>query len=315
QANAAVLVRYGDTVVLVTATMQDPREGIDFFPLLVDYEERMYAVGKIPGSWFRREGRPAESAILAARMVDRTLRPLFPEGFRNDVQVVATVMSVDQDNPPDIAAMIGASAALVISDIPFNGPVGGVRIGRVDGQFVINPTREQDEKSDLDLVVGGTKDAVIMVEAGAKEVPEEVILEAILFAHEEIKRLVELQERMREAVGKEKVEVQLYEVDPEVDAWVREWVTEPLIEAVTSPLKQEREAQLDALRQRLHEAYQEAFGAEVHEERAKDIDNVFDRVLKEEVRRMITEKGQRPDGRRLDEIRPIWCEVGFLPRV
>ncbi len=211
--------------------------------------------------------------------------------------------------------MIGASAALVISDIPFNGPVGGVRIGRVDGQFVINPTREQDEKSDLDLVVGGTKDAVIMVEAGAKEVPEEVILEAILFAHEEIKRLVELQERMREAVGKEKVEVQLYEVDPEVDAWVREWVTEPLIEAVTSPLKQEREAQLDALRQRLHEAYQEAFGAEVHEERAKDIDNVFDRVLKEEVRRMITEKGQRPDGRRLDEIRPIWCEVGFLPRV
>jgi polyribonucleotide nucleotidyltransferase len=315
QANAAVLVRYEDTVVLVTATMQDPREGIDFFPLLVDYEERMYAVGKIPGGWFRREGRPTESAILAARMVDRTLRPLFPEGFRNDVQVVATVMSVDQDNPPDIAAMIGASAALVISDIPFNGPVGGVRIGRVDGQFVINPTREQDEKSDLDLVVGGTKDAVIMVEAGAKEVPEEVILEAILFAHEEIKRLVELQERMREAVGKEKVEVQLYEVDPEVDAWVREWVTEPLIEAVTSPLKQEREAQLDALRQRLHEAYQEAFGAEVHEERAKDIDNVFDRVLKEEVRRMITEKGQRPDGRRLDEIRPIWCEVGFLPRV
>ncbi|HLS90651.1 MAG TPA: polyribonucleotide nucleotidyltransferase [Limnochordia bacterium] len=315
QANAAVLVRYEDTVVLVTATMQDPREGIDFFPLLVDYEERMYAVGKIPGGWFRREGRPTESAILAARMVDRTLRPLFPEGFRNDVQVVATVMSVDQDNPPDIAAMIGASAALVISDIPFNGPVGGVRIGRVDGQFVINPTREQDEKSDLDLVVGGTKDAVIMVEAGAKEVPEEVILEAILFGHEEIKRLVELQERMREAVGKEKVAVQLYEVDPEVDAWVREWVTEPLIEAVTSPLKQEREAQLEALRQRLHEAYQEAFGAEAYEERAKDIDNVFDRVLKEEVRRMITEKGQRPDGRRLDEIRPIWCEVGFLPRV
>src|SRR5690554_5809362 len=225
QANGSVMVRYGDTVVLVTAVLAaQPREGIDFFPLLVDYEERMYAVGKIPGSWFRREGRPAESAILAARMVDRTLRPLFPEGFRNDVQVVATVMSVDQDNPPDIAAMIGASAALVISDIPFNGPVGGVRIGRVDGQFVINPTREQDEKSDLDLVVGGTKDAVIMVEAGAKEVPEEVILEAILFGHEEIKRLVELQERMREAVGKEKVAVQLYEVDPEVDAWVREWV-------------------------------------------------------------------------------------------
>ena len=315
QANAAVLVRYGDTVVLVTATMQDPREGIDFFPLLVDYEERMYAIGKIPGGWFRREGRPAESAILSARMVDRTLRPLFPDGFRNDVQVVATVMSVDQDNPPDIAAMVGASAALVISDIPFDGPVGGVRVGRVNGEFVINPTREQDEQSDLDLVVGGTKDAIMMVEAGADEVPEEVMLDAIMFGHEEIKRLVQLQEEMRRAIGKEKVEVQLYEVDPDVDAWVRQWVTEPLIEAVTHADKQQREAQVQALRERLNEAYQEAFGAEAFEEHKKDIANVFDRVLKEEVRRMITEKGMRPDGRRLDEIRPIWCEVGFLPRV
>src|SRR5690554_797952 len=232
QANGSVMVRYGDTVVLVTAVLAaQPREGIDFFPLLVDYEERMYAVGKIPGSWFRREGRPAESAILAARMVDRTLRPLFPEGFRNDVQVVATVMSVDPDCAPDIAAMIGASAALVISDIPFNGPVGGVRVGRVDGKFVINPTREQDEQSDLDLVVGGTKEAVMMVEAGAKEVPEEVILDAIMFGHEEVKRIVALQEEMRLAVGKEKVEVKLFEVDPEVDAWVRQWLTQPLIEA------------------------------------------------------------------------------------
>jgi len=315
QANAAVLVRYGDTVVLVTATMQDPREGIDFFPLLVDYEERMYAVGKIPGGWFKREGRPAESAILAARMIDRTLRPLFPEGFRNDVQVVATVMSVDPDNPPDIAAMVGASAALVISDIPFDGPIGGVRVGRVDGRFVLNPTREQDERSDLDLVVGGTKDAVMMVEAGAKEVPEEVMLDAIMFGHEEIKRLVELQEQMRLAVGKPKVEVKLFEVDSEVEAWVRQWVTEPLIDAVTSPIKQEREAKVDALRERLDLAFQEAFGAELFELRKKEISHVFDRVLKEEVRRMITEKGMRPDGRRLDEIRPIWCEVGFLPRV
>ncbi len=315
QANAAVLVRYGDTVVLVTATMQDPREGIDFFPLLVDYEERMYAVGKIPGSWFRREGRPAESAILAARMVDRTLRPLFPEGFRNDVQVVATVMSVDPDCAPDIAAMIGASAALVISDIPFNGPVGGVRVGRVDGKFVINPTREQDEQSDLDLVVGGTKEAVMMVEAGAKEVPEEVILDAIMFGHEEVKRIVALQEEMRLAVGKEKVEVKLFEVDPEVDAWVRQWLTQPLIEAVTSPLKQEREEKLEALREQLDQAYVEAFGEEAFEEHKKEIAHVFDRVLKEEVRKMITEQGIRPDGRRHDEIRPIWCEVGFLPRV
>src|SRR5690606_16304864 len=315
QANAAVLVRYGDTVVLVTATMQDPREGIDFFPLLVDYEERMYAAGKIPGSWFRREGRPAESAILAARMVDRTLRPLFPEGFRNDVQVVATVMSVDPDCAPDIAAMIGASAALVISDIPFNGPVGGVRVGRVDGKFVINPTREQDEQSDLDLVVGGTKEAVMMVEAGAKEVPEEVILDAIMFGHEEVKRIVALQEEMRLAVGKEKVEVKLFEVDPEVDAWVRQWLTQPLIEAVTSPLKQEREEKLEALREQLDQAYVEAFGEEAFEEHKKEIAHVFDRVLKEEVRKMITEQGIRPDGRRHDEIRPIWCEVGFLPRV
>src|SRR5690606_32807349 len=204
-ANAAVLVRYGDTVVLVTATMQDPREGIDFFPLLVDYEERMYAVGKIPGSWFRREGRPTESAILAARMIDRTIRPLFPEGFRNDVQVVATVLSVDPNNPPDIAAMIGASAALHISDIPFQGPVGGVRIGRVNGEWVVNPNVEQSAASDMDLVVGGTSEAVIMVEAGAKEVPEEVMLDAIMFGHEQVRQVAALIEEMRAAVGKPKI--------------------------------------------------------------------------------------------------------------
>ena len=315
QANGAVLARYGDTVVLVTACMQDPREGIDFFPLLVDYEERMYAIGRIPGGWFKREGRPSEGAILSARMVDRTLRPLFPDGFRNDVQIVATVMSLDPDNPADVTAMIGASAALVISDIPFDGPIGGVRVGRVDGRFVINPTREQAEKSDLDLVIGASKEAVIMVEAGAREVPEDVVLDAIMFGHEQIKAIVELQERMRAEVGREKHPVVLYEVDAETEAWVREKATARIVEAVKSSEKQAREEQLDAVREEVAGAYKEAFGEEAYEQRKKDISEVFDRILKEEVRRMITEEGLRVDGRRLDEIRPVSCQVGFLPRV
>ena len=315
QANAAVLVRYGDTVVLVTATMQDPREGIDFFPLLVDFEERMYAIGRIPGGFFKREGRPGEHATLSARMIDRSLRPLFPEGFRNDVQVVATVMSLDPDNAADIPAMIGASAALTISDIPFNGPVAAVRVGLVDGQFVVNPTVEQGERSQLDLVVAGTKDAVLMVEAGANEVPEDVVLDAIMFGHEQVKPLVELQERMRAEVGREKVAVELYQVDPEVDAWVRARVTAPLIAAVKSPDKQTREEGVNAVKEELKAAYIEAFGEEAYELHKKDIANTFDAVLKEEVRRMIAVEGIRPDGRRHDEIRPISCTVGFLPRV
>jgi polyribonucleotide nucleotidyltransferase len=194
QANGAVLVRYGDTVVLVTATAsKEPREGVDFFPLTVDYEEKMYAVGKIPGGFIKREGRPGNSAILCARLIDRPIRPLFNKGFRNDVQIVATVMSVEQDNPPEIAAMIGASCALCVSDIPFNGPIAGVRVGRVDGKFVINPTVEQRKVSDLNLTVAGSHDAVMMVEAGANELPEDVVLEAILFGHKEIQRIVEFQ--------------------------------------------------------------------------------------------------------------------------
>lgn len=314
QANAAILVRYGDTVVLVTATMQDPREGLDFFPLLVDYEERMYAIGRIPGGWFKREGRPAEGAILSARMIDRTLRPLFPDGFRNDVQVVATVMSVDHDHPPEIAAMAAASAALTISDIPFDGPVAGVRVGRIDGQFIINPTSDQLEQSDLDLVVSGTRDAVMMVEAGANEIPEEVMLEAIMFGHEEIKRVVELQDRMRAEIGKEKVEVELYQVDPEVDRWVRDQFTDQVVEAIKSDQKQVREEQIDAVKEAMVEAFQQQFGEEAYAEKKKDVANVFDDILKEEVRRMIVEDGIRPDGRRPDEIRHIWCDVGRLPR-
>lgn len=315
QANAAVLVRYGETVVLVTATMQEPREGIDFFPLLVDYEERMYAIGRIPGGWFKREGRPTESAILAARLIDRTLRPMFPEGFRNDVQIVATVMSVDFDNPPDIAAMIGASAALSISDIPFSGPLGGIRVGRVDGEFVINPTREQAEKSDLDLVIGASEEAVIMVEAGANELPEDVMLSAIMFGHEQIKHQVRLQREMMERIGKEKIEVTLHAPHADVEQWVRERVTKPLADAIKSDVKQTREEQVAAVKQQLHDGYLEAFGNEQYELNKKDIDHVFDTVLKEEVRRLITEEGIRPDGRAYDEIRPLSSEVGLLPRV
>lgn len=314
QANGSVLVRYGDTAVLVTATMsREPRQGIDFFPLLVDYEERMYAIGRIPRVWLRREGRPSEAATLSARMIDRPLRPLFPEGFRNDVQIVATVMSVEQDNAPDIAALIGASAALTISDIPFLGPVGGVRVGRIDGQFVINPTVEQMERSELDLVVAGTKDAVMMVEAGAYELPESVMLDAIMFGHEEIKRIVGLQEEMRAAVGKPKAEVPLHEPNPDVAAWVRERAFEAIKEAVRSPVKQEREENVRRLQEQIVQSFQEEWG-ERAAEHLKDVDAVFDKLLKEQVRAMIVVDGERVDGRKHDEIRPIWCRTSVLPR-
>ena len=314
QANGSVLVRYGDTAVLVTAVMsREPREGIDFFPLLVDYEERMYAVGRIPRVWLRREGRPSEAATLAARMIDRPLRPLFPEGFRNDVQIVATVMSVEQDNAPDVTALIGASAALTISDIPFLGPVGAVRVGRVDGQFVINPTVEQMERSELDLVVAGTKDAVMMVEAGAKELPESVMLDAIMFGHEEVKRIVALQEEMRAAVGKPKAEVKLHEPDPDVAAWVRERAADAIKEAVRSPIKQEREENVRRLKEQIVQSFQEEWGEQAAEH-VKDVEAVFDKLLKEQVRHMIVVEGERVDGRKHDEIRPIWCETSVLPR-
>lgn len=315
QANGAVLVRYGDTVVLVTATMQDPREGIDFFPLLVDYEERMYAIGRIPGGFFKREGRPGEHATLSARMIDRGLRPLFPDGFRNDVQVVATVMSLDQDNPADIPAMIGASAALTISDIPFEGPVAAVRIGMIDDEFIVNPNVEQSDASKMDLVVAATRDAVLMVEAGADEIPEETMLDAILFAHEEIKKIVDLQLRMQEEIGRPKVEVTLYEIDAEIDRWVRDQVTAPMVDAVKSVEKQQREESLSQLKDELQAAYIAQFGEEAYDEHKKAISEVFDQVLKEQVRSMITDQGVRPDGRRHDEIRPISSSVGFLPRV
>ncbi|NLY54297.1 MAG: polyribonucleotide nucleotidyltransferase [Firmicutes bacterium] len=311
QADGAVLVKYGDTHVLVTACVsKQPREGIDFFPLLVDYEERLYSVGKIPGGFIKRESRPGEKAILAARVIDRPLRPLFPQGFRNDVQVVATVLSVDQDNSPEIAAMIGASAALTISKIPFAGPIAGVAVGRVDGKLLINPTTEQTEKSDMYLIVAGTKDAIMMVEASANEVSEADMIEAIMFGHRTIKEIVALQEEMRAAVGSEKMEVVEIEPSEELKQAVRAYAQDKLEQAIRNANKQEREAHIATV---LEDVL--AHFADTYPENEKEIKTVFHAMLRQAVRQMILYENERPDGRRADEIRPISCHVGVLPRV
>ncbi|MGI6037701.1 MAG: polyribonucleotide nucleotidyltransferase [Limnochordia bacterium] len=315
QANGSVLVRYGDTVVLVTATMsQEPRQGIDFFPLLVDYEEKMYSIGKIPGGFIRREGRPSENAVLSARMIDRVIRPLFPEGFRNDVQVVATILSVDKDKPPTIPAMFGASVALGVSDIPFDGPIAGVVVGLIDGEFILNPTVEEQAESEMELVVAGSKDAVIMVEAGAKEVSEETVLDGIAFGHAEIKKLVASQEEIIAEMGKEKLPIELYTVPEELEQQVRSHAT-PLIQgAIKNSDKLSREAATKEAKEAAHQHFQEQLEEEAYLEVAKDINYVLDQIIKDEVRRLVTEEGTRVDGRGLDEIRPISCEVGLLPR-
>ena len=310
QANGAVLVRYGETVVLVTATASDePREGVDFFPLTVDYEEKMYAVGKIPGGFIKREGRPGESAILCSRLIDRPIRPLFPEGYRNDVQIVATVMSVEHDNAPEIAAMIGASCALTISDIPFLGPIAGVRVGRVDGQFIINPNVEQREVSDLNLTIAGSRDAVMMVEAGANELPEEVILEAILFGHEEIKKIVAFQDEIQKACGKDKREVKLFAVPEELEKAIREYATDKLDQAVRNPDKLARDEDISNVKAEAMEHF-----LELYPDAIKEIPYMLHKIVKEIVRRMITKEKIRPDGREVEEVRPVSCEVGILPR-
>ncbi|HZW82180.1 MAG TPA: polyribonucleotide nucleotidyltransferase [Candidatus Deferrimicrobium sp.] len=315
QAGGAAFVRYGDTAVMVTATgSASPREGIDFFPLTVDYEERLYAVGKIPGGFIKREGRPSEKAILSGRLIDRPIRPLFPKGFRNDVQVIAAVMSVDQNNPPDITAINGASAALTLSDVPFQGPIGAVSIGLIDDQFVINPTVEQAEKSQMHLTVAGTKDAVMMVECGAKEVPEEVMLEAIMFAHDQIKRIVEFILEYRAAaeakgLAKPKREVKLFEIPADINQAVREFVTEKMRVAVQNPNKLARQEDIDKVKLETQLNLVESFP-----DSAKVIDMVLDNVIKEIVRELITVHGIRPDGRALTEVRKITCEVGVLPR-
>ncbi|MGK9253889.1 polyribonucleotide nucleotidyltransferase [Paenibacillus humicus] len=312
QANAAVTVRYGDTVVLCTVTASSGPKDLDFFPLTVNYEERLYAVGKIPGGFIKREGRPSEKAILSSRLTDRPIRPLFPEGFRNDVQVLNLVMSVDQDCPPEIAAMIGTGAALSISDVPFNGPIGGVIVGRVDGKFIINPTVEQEEASDLKLVVSGTKDAIMMVEAEANELTEEVMLEAIMFGHEEIKNIVATIDELTAQCGKEKMEVVLHTVDSEVNDAVRAFASARLIEAIRIEEKHARQEAIDLANSEAVAHFQEVY-AETPELMGDVKETLYD-IVKEEVRRLITHDKIRPDGRGLDEIRPIDCDVSVLPR-
>lgn len=309
-ANGAVTLRYGDTVVNVTATASNvPRADIDFFPLSCDFEEKMYAAGKIPGGFIKREGRPSERAILSSRLMDRPLRPLFPKGYFNDVQVVAAVLCVDPDCAPDIVAMIGSSIALSVSDIPFDGPTASVLVGRINGQFIVNPTLEQREVSDLHLVVSGTKDAIMMVEAGAKEVSEEVMLDAILFAHEEIKSLIEFIEEIVSEVGKPKKEVTLYKVPEEIDTAVREYATEKMRAAIQTFDKLERLDNMDQV-----EKESKLHFSEIYPDRQKDIGNVLYSITKDQVRSLILEDGLRPDNRKTDEIRPIWCETSFLPR-
>lgn len=310
QASGAVLVRYGDTAVLVAATQSaEPRPGIDFFPLTVDYEERLYSVGKIPGGFIKREGRPSEAAILAGRLIDRPIRPLFADGLRNDVHVVATVMSVDQNNPPDIPAMIGASCALGISDIVFNGPVGGVRVGLLNNEFVLNPTVAQQEQSELNLVVAGTGDAILMVEAGANELSEETMLEAIMFGHQAIKEIVAFQQEIIAKIGKPKKEKTIYEVPAEIDAAMREYITGKLKIAVANADKLEREENIKQVKTEATEHF-----LALYPDKEKDIGNMFQKILKEIVRHMITVDKIRPDGRQVDEVRPITCEVNLLSR-
>ncbi len=315
QANGSVLVRYGDTVVLVTACMsKEPREGIDFFPLLVDYEERLYAVGKIPGGFIKREGRPSEVATISARMIDRPLRPLFPDGFRHDVQVVCTVFSVEQDNDPDITALIGASAALAISDIPFREPIGAVKVGRVNGEFVICPTLSQAEESDFNLTVAGSKDAILMVEAGADEVPEDVILDAISFGHKSVAEIVGLIEELVSKCGKPKREVPFYAPNANVESKVTELARGDVSKALRIADKLTREERMEDIKTHVIQELADDFGEDLHS-LEMDVSAALKAVAKEELRKMITEEAVRIDGRKWDEIRQISCEVGLLPRV
>lgn len=310
QANGSCLVQCGETVVLVNAcASKEPREGVDFFPLSCDFEEKLYSVGKIPGGFIKREGRPSEKSILTSRLIDRPLRPLFPEGYRNDVQVIATALSVEQDNQPDILAMIGSSIALTISDIPFNGPTGSVNVGYVDGEYVINPTIAQREKSRLNITVSGTKDAIMMVEAGADILSEEEVLNAILFAHEEIKSICNFIETIREEVGKEKSEVIIKQRDEDLFNSIIEFGKEQIISALRTPNKMEREENLDKITKEIFEKFLLDY-----EDKKGEINSAIESVIVDEVRRLIIEEGIRPDDRELDEVRKISCERGLLPR-
>lgn len=311
QASGAVLVRYGETVVLVTSTAsKEAREGMDFFPLTVDYEEKMYAVGKMPGGFLRREGRPGNSAILNARLIDRPIRPLFDKRCRNDIHVMATVLSVDYDNAPELCGMLGASASLGISDIPWDGPIAGVRVGRVDGKFVINPTQEQLKVSTLNITVAGSETAILMVEGGAQEAPEEDVLDAIMFGHETIKELVAFQKKIIEEVGKPKRTLIFPEIPEEIKTAIYAYAERPLKEAIFNPDKLTREAHMEEVRKEAETHFKE-----IYPENGSDIAECLNHLTKEIVRHMISVDKIRPDGRALDEIRPISCEVGLLPRV
>ena len=315
-ANGSVTVRYGDTVVMVNVTAsKEPRDGIDFFPLSVDYEEKLYSVGKIPGSFQKREGKPSDKAILTSRAIDRPLRPLFPKDFRNDVVVVATVLSVEQDNSPEVAAMIGASAALSISDIPFGGPTAAVNVGLVDGKIVINPTEAQRKVSDLTLTVAGTEEKIAMIEAGANEVPDDVMLEAIKEGHKEIKKICKFIEKMKEEIGKPKFEYKSFAVNPDVYAYIEENFKEEMKEKVQEKDKETRDNNIAELSDKIATSYAEKFGEEAAEEHKSDIGEAIYKLEKKCVREMIFFEHKRVDGRAIDEIRPLSCEIDLLPRV
>lgn len=316
EAGGAVIVRVGDTMILATATASDkPREGIDFLPLLVDFEEKLYAVGKIPGGFFKREGRPTERAVLTARLIDRPIRPLFPKGYRNDIQIVITPLSVDQENPPDVLAMIGASAALSISEIPFEGPAGAVRVGRVGDKFILNPTVTQMKESDLDLVITSKKDVVMMLEAGAEEVSEDVVLKGIEFGHNKIREFIKLQEELVSIAGKPKKVPELYGPSKEIEKLVTDLATKKLEEALHITEKDKQRETLDHIEEEMTAKVEEDEKLKaIFEESPADVKEVLDSIKKKIVRKNILDKGKRPDGRGVKDIRPVSCEIGILPR-
>ena len=315
QASSSCLVRYGDTVVLTAVTnKKEPSTG-DFFPLMVLYQEKQYSVGKIPGGFIKREGRPTENATLAARLIDRPIRPLFKDGFKNEVQVVNTVLSVDTDNSPEMTALFGSSLALSISDLPFEGPVASVIVGRVNGQFVINPTGEEQEKSDIYLTVAGTKEAINMVEASSDEVSEEDMLEALMFGHEAIKELIEFEEKIMEEVGLPKKDYEIVKIDEEINSKVRDIITVKMINAIQIEEKLARQEKIDELKEEVRETFREMYKeSEDINSVINQVDEVLEAIEYEEIRRLITEEKIRPDGRRVDEIRPLDSQVDILPR-
>ena len=315
-ANGSVMVRYGETVVMVNVTAsKEPKEGIDFFPLSVDYEEKLYSVGKIPGSYQKREGKPSEKAILTSRAIDRPIRPLFPKDFRNDVCVIATALSVEPDNSPEVAAMIGTSVALSISDIPFNGPTAAVNVGYVDGQVIINPTLEQREKSDLTLTVAGTLEKITMIEAGANEIPEDVMLNAIKIAHKEIIKICKFISEIEKEIGKPKFEYKSFKVDEEIYSIIEQKYKERMYQDVQTKDKEVRDANMEKILEDVLKDFEQTNSEEYVLENTSNIKDALNKLEKQCVREMILKEHKRPDGRKIDEIRPLSCEVGLLPRV